>query len=282
MSDQAWKLRDAPVAAIKPKAVIYQGANHDEALARLLFVIEQRRQCGLMFGPAGSGKSLLLAEMGRIVRRSAREFALIDLHGRNEHETLWELCGELGLNPKFNDGSFALWRRVQDHFVATTAGLLPAVVVLDHADQGQEETDTLVARLAHVAQQGRGLTLILAVRATSLADLPAALRDTTDLRIELGWLDESQTVEFVHTVFQYDDDGVPFFDDAAIRQMHALSHGSPRVLTHLGDLSVLSALASEETTVSEQTVLTAANDLQITGSPVRRTKVVSTSRPFYD
>lgn len=281
MSNQGWKLREASQSGLVPRSAIYQGAIHDEALARLLFIIEQHRHCGLLFGLPGAGKSLLLQQLSRIVRRSAREVAFVDLHGRDLRETLWELCGELGLNPKFNDKSFGLWCRIQDHFLAGIGALLPSVVILDHADQGLDETSELVERLAHLARQRRGLTLILSVRANSLADLSETLRDATDLRIELGWLDVPQTFEFVDAVFQLDEQ-TPQFEESAIRRMHALSEGSPRLLAQLGDLAILSALANEDAAISEQTVLTAAHDLQISGTPKRRTPVASSTRPFYD
>lgn len=273
MNNQAWTLREAPLDGVLARAAIFAGSAHEEALSRLLFIIEQHRHCGLLFGPPGSGKSLLLQQLTHIVRRAARELAVVDAHGRNAGDMLWELCGELGLGPKYGDNAFVLWRRIQDHLLADHGTGSPAVVILDHADQGGDETDVLIARMVHLARQARGLTLILAVRARNLSEVPHSMREATDIRIELGWLDRQQTAEFIHTLFHLPEDDGPQFDESAIERLHLLTDGSPRMLARLGDLSVLAALANDDLTITEQMVLSAAADLQIIGTPPDRSPV---------
>lgn len=273
MLDQGWSLRESRTDIGIPRSQIYESPAYEEALSRLLFIIEQQRHCGILFGPVGVGKSLLLEQLSRIVRRAAREMAVVDIHSRNSTEVLWELCGELGLSPSYHDNAFVLWRRVLDHFQANRGLDFPTVVVLDHADQGGEESAFLVSRLVHLASQGRGLTLILAVRGFYLGDLPETFRDATDIRVELSCYDRQQTGEFVRTVFQSPTDELPIFEDRALDRLYAISQGSPRTLSHLCDLSLLAALAAGENSVTERTVLSAAADLQITGGNSIRSSV---------
>ncbi len=266
MLDQGWSLQESRTEFRIPKTPIFESPAYEEALSRLLFIIEQQRHCGILFGPTGAGKSLMLEQVGRIVRRASREIAVVDVHSRSGTEILWELCGELGLSPRFGDSAFILWRRVMDHFLANPGQELPTVVILDHADQGVEESAFLVSRLVHLASQGRGLTLILAVRAGHLGDLPEAFRDATDIRVELTWFDRAQTGAFIRSVFYSPTEELPVFEEAAIDRLFAISQGSPRALTHLCDLSLLAALAAGEAAVTEPLVLSAAADLQITGT----------------
>lgn len=283
MSDQAWSLHESPLPGLDDKALIYESPGYDEALSRLLFIIEQQRHCGIVFGPAGAGKSLLLGQLVQIVRRGAREVAAVDVYARGTAEVLWELCGELGLSPRFGDSAFILWRRLLDHFLANRGIALPTVLVLDHSDQGGEECAGLIDRLVHLASQGNGLTLILALRGQHLADLPEAFRDATDIRVELNWLDREQSGAFVRHVFHSATDELPVFEERAIDRLYAISEGSPRLLSHLCDLSLLAALAAEEQSVTERVVLSAAADLQITGMPTRRmTPSMSPAWPVAD
>lgn len=266
MNKREWSLHESPPDTVLGRSAIYEGTAQEEALSRLLFIIEQHRRNGLLFGPPGCGKSLLLQTLSRIVRRSARELAVVDVHGRSADETLWELAGGLGIAVRYAERGLALWQRVQDHFLANHSAEFPSVLVLDHADQGVDGADVLVSRLIHLARQGRGLTLILAVRANHLSELTESLREATDIRVELRWLDRRQTGEFVRSVFHAPDHGVPAFSETAIDRLHALTGGSPRLLTLLCDMSILSALANDESIVSDQAIFSAAADLQITGN----------------
>lgn len=283
MLDHGWSLQESRFEAGGAKAPIYESPAYEEAMSRLLFIVEQQRHCGILFGPMGAGKSLLLEQLTRVVRRASRETAFVDVHGRSSTEILWELSGELGLSPHYGDSSFALWRRVLDHVLANRGGERPTVILLDHADQGGEESALLVSRLIHLASQGRGLSLIVAARGNELADLPDALREATDIRIELSWFDRQQTEAFIGTVFNSSTDELPAFEDRAIDRLFAISRGSPRMLIHLCDLSLLAALAGGEQTVSESIVLTAAADLQITGTnPTRSSSGSNWPHPRFE
>ena len=50
---------------------------HEEAMARLEYLIEQRRRFGLLRGPAGTGKSLVLKEAAREAKRLGRDVAAV-------------------------------------------------------------------------------------------------------------------------------------------------------------------------------------------------------------
>ena len=283
MPDQGWSLQESRTDFGIPKTPVFESPAYEEALSRLLFIVEQQRHCGILFGPTGAGKSLMLEQLGRIVRRASREIAVVDVHSRTGTEILWELCGELGLSPHYGDSSFVLWRRMLDHFLANPGLELPTVVILDHVDQGLEESAFLVSRLVHLASQGRGLTLILAVRGGHLADLPEVYREASDIRVELTWFDRQQTAAFIRSVFHSPTEELPIFEERAIDRLYAISQGSPRTLTHLCDLSLLAALAGGEQSVSESIVLSAAADLQISGVvPARTYSPMSSSHVPYE
>jgi len=59
-----WGLQESPFRGCLDPKSFYQSPTHEEALARLHFLVEHGRRLGLLTGPSGSGKSLLLEVFG--------------------------------------------------------------------------------------------------------------------------------------------------------------------------------------------------------------------------
>ena len=62
MYQSHWGLRESPFRDGPDPQSFYQSPTHEEALARLHFLVEQHRRLGLLLGPEGSGKSLLAGD----------------------------------------------------------------------------------------------------------------------------------------------------------------------------------------------------------------------------
>jgi len=278
MYTQGWELNDAQFNMGLSDTAYFECPTYDEALSRLLFIIEHQKHCGVLFGPPGAGKSMLLERLIHIVRRSQRELAVVDAHGRSERDFLWEMCGVLGMAPQYEDSSFILWRRVLDQLQAARGFELPAVLVIDHADQGGENCGGLIPRLIHLAQSGRNITLILAMRARHVIELPESAREASDIRVELGWLNRRQSGQFVRALYDSVGDSAPHFQEPAIDRLFQLSQGSPRLLSQLSELSLLAAISDEQETVTAELIDIAANDLQFGGTEGSAYRYAATTR----
>lgn len=265
MTDRSWEILESQIQRQKSATHFFETSATDEALSRLLFLVEDHRRCGVLFGPPGCGKSMLLERCSRLLRHSHREIAAVDAHNRTGSEVLWDLSGELGLSPRYSEDVFVLRRRLVDHLKAQRGHDFPTVLIIDHADQGNQECTEVIARLVQLAQHTSGTTILLSVRAFGIEEVPVHLREATELRVELGWFDRDDAERFIQQFYYLERSSIPNFDEAAVDQLLALSRGSPRVLSQLCDLSSLAALAAGEKMVTGRTVLSAAEDLQFVG-----------------
>jgi general secretion pathway protein A len=259
-----WGLAETPFRNTLDARWFYESPIHEEALARLLFLIENQRRCGVLSGPAGTGKSLILDILRREIARNAGAIARLDVCGRSSRELLWETAAEWGLCPGQTDGPNHLWRKLHDRVLANRYGRAPLVLLLDHLDRAQAECIGVVERLQHLSANGdTGLILIAVVRGDSSGRISSALREIADLRIELSYLDREQTELYVDTLLYKAGATRSLFEPAAIDRLYLETRGVPRELNRLCDLVLLAGMADNAMTIDYLTVAAAADELQV-------------------
>ncbi len=87
MYETHWGLDVSPFRGLADPRFFYCSPTHDEALARLTFLVENRRRLGLLLGEPGSGKTLVLKVLSTTAGQPplpGRAGQLVVL-GRTEH-----------------------------------------------------------------------------------------------------------------------------------------------------------------------------------------------------
>ena len=187
MYESYWGLCRSPFGG-GPLDFFYESSVHEEAAARLWYLVECRRRCGLLTGPAGTGKTALLAVLADQLTRSGCRVVRVDVGGLSGDEFRWRLNGELGMFPGADDSQLLLWRKVQDSLEGMRAARLATVFVFDHVDQAGDDCRGPLRRLIQFQPHLRvAATILLAGR-----DCPE-WRPLADLRVELNRLDFAQT-----------------------------------------------------------------------------------------
>jgi general secretion pathway protein A len=235
-----WGLRESPFRGCLDPKSFYQSPTHDEALARLCFLVEQHRRLGLLIGPAGSGKSLLLEVFADQLRRQGRPVAKLSLLDVEPTEMLCLLAGQWGLNPQPSQSTAALWRALTDRLTEYRYQQLKAVILLDDADQADRAALQHVARLARfdLSPEMR-LCIVLAGRNEGMARLGEPLLGLAELRIDLEPWQRAETEDFVNTLLCQAGRQSPVFTPPAVDRLHEAAHGIPRRVSQLADLALL-------------------------------------------
>lgn len=264
MYAQYWGLAESPFQNTLDSRWFHESPGHEEAIARLQYIIEERRQCGVLLGGAGTGKSLILERLQRELVRTQREVALVNLQGRSVHELLWETAANLGLAPARRDGIAELWRRLEDHLRSNGYAQIPTVLMFDHLDGAEQECGRALVRLFHLGNgESAGLTLVFTLRNESLSQWGGLLGDMSDLRIELPELDRQQTQDYVETLLRQAGANRLFFEPSAYDELFQQTHGMPRRINRLCDLCLLAGMADGESSVSQAMVAAAADEVQV-------------------
>ena len=77
-----WNLRETPFGGGLNPRYFFPSPAHDEALARLHFLVEHHQRLGLLLGSTGTGKSLVLDVLARDMRRFGAQVANISKNDR--------------------------------------------------------------------------------------------------------------------------------------------------------------------------------------------------------
>jgi type II secretory pathway predicted ATPase ExeA len=268
-----WNLHSTPFGKPGSCNWFYESPSHEEAFARLYFLIEQQRQCGTLTGLAGTGKTALLNAVGRQLRRSQHQSVLLDVCGISGDELIWQLADALHLAPVATARPFLLWRSVRDYLHGLSRSEQQIVLMFDHFDRGEADCAVVVEQLLHLADgAGGGCTLLIAADETAISRSLSPLLPLVDLRIELSPLDRHETAYYVYESLKQAGAETELFDPPALDAIFAATGGVPREIGRLCELSLLAGMADKRTTIDAETVREAASNLSVTvSSSVLRT-----------
>jgi len=264
MYETHWGLTRSPFSGGLDARAFYQSPTHEEALARLYFLVERHRRLGLLLGPGGSGKSLLLRFFRDELGRRGAAVAGLNLSGLGHEELLPRLAEQLGLMPPAAAGTAALWRMVTDRLAEYRFEQRDTVLLFDDADEAEAPVLTQLVRLAKqdVSAESR-LTVVLAGRPERLGRLGPQLLELAELRIDLEPWEPSDTQEYIETSLARAGREAPVFTPAATRRLHELTGGVPRSIGQLADLSLLAGAGAELPLVDADTVEAVHGELAV-------------------
>ncbi len=250
-----WGLHDAPFRSTLDPRSFFESPTHEEALARLHFLIDGGRRAGLLLGGPGSGKSLLLEVFARMLAPHGWDVARIGLVGLDKMEFLHRLAGAWGLFPAATASPAELWRLLLDRLAAQHVEQRKCLVLLDDCDEAEAQVLCQALRLAQtdVGHQA-AVTLVLSARTSQVSRLGERLLEVADLRIDLNPWGRDDTQRFLENALARSGRTAPTFNAEAISLLAEISQGVPRNVVQLADLALIAAAGRELREVDAATV----------------------------
>ncbi|OHB70191.1 MAG: hypothetical protein A2V70_08865 [Planctomycetes bacterium RBG_13_63_9] len=259
-----WDMNESPFRNCLDPQRFHQSPTHEEALARLHFLVEQRRRLGLLMGPSGSGKSLLLEVFAGQFRSRGCPVAKLSLLGIHPAEMLGLLAAGWGLNLDPCESVATLWRSVTDRLIEYRYQQLDVIVLLDDADQADANVLAQVTRLAQYDPSPESrLTMVLAGHRERMHRLGASLLELAELRIDVEPWEQSDTEDFLNRSLAHAGCQSPVFADSAVSRLHELAHGIPRRVSQLADLALLAGAGANLDQIDADTVESVCRELSV-------------------
>jgi len=240
MYQTEWGLEKSPFSSGLDPRHFFEGASQREALARMRFLVAQRRRVGLVLGGSGSGKSLLLRVFAEQSRVAGQAVAEVNLLGLSVREFYSQLGSALQATVRAEDDTARLFRQLTDRFDAHRLQGLQTVLLLDDLHQAGPDLLNQILRLTRTdtACQG-GFTVIATADTAQLNRLNKAVLEAVELRIDLEPWDELDTIGYVQMALFEAGAERPLFDDDAMSQLHQLAAGVPRAVGRIADAALM-------------------------------------------
>jgi len=250
-------LRAFPFGTTPDPRFYYPSVKHKEALACLLYAVEQRKGFALITGEVGAGKSMLcraaLERLGEGVQA-----AVITHPSLDATELCQAVCSELKLPT--GGGKIELLGNLRDCLLARRDQGGNVILILDEAQDFSHEVLEEVRLLGNLETTREKLLQIILVGQPELRRMMATRRmrpldQRVAVRFHLEALSPTEVSAYIdhrlHVAGALDN-GI--FDADAKLEVFNGSRGVPRLTNIICDDALLSAYVEDERTVTQDTV----------------------------
>jgi type II secretory pathway predicted ATPase ExeA len=252
-----------PAIGPASEADYYPSVLHVEALARLAYLAGKASACGLLLGPKGCGKSLVLDRFARIQRKAGVAVVLVSAVGVSAANMLANIASAWGGCPKVTDDLSQLWQKAADRLRVLGLEQIPAILLVDDLDQARDDVATMIDQL-HAFADGMAANLVLVAAADELSQglLSPRFLARVELRVELDLWTLEESSGFLQVWLAQRAGNGQEFDAQAMEVLHDLAEGVPRRVRQLAELTLVAGSRAEGN-LSEEVVEAAYQELNL-------------------
>ncbi len=268
MYESYWRISRKPFENGFDARSYYPSEVHQGALLKLRYGIENKRGAVLLSGAAGLGKTLLVESLRRQAPETIAPFVHLVFPQMPADQLLAYLAGELGAATNTAVATSSLQesvRGISNVLAENTRAGRHAVVVVDEAHllSGREGFETLRLLLNFETDSQPGLTLLVAGQTGLLPQLDRmpGLEQRLGVKCLLRPFNLEETVSYISHRLTAAEAQAPIFDSAAMEAIYHLTHGVPREINRLCDLSLLIGYAEEQQQITAEHVEAVSEEL---------------------
>ena len=260
-------LNEKPFAITPDPRYLYLSERHAEALAHLMYGINESGGFVQLTGEVGTGKTTIVRSLLAQAPKDA-EIALILNPRMTAPEFLLTICEELGIEvPAASSASLKdLVDTLSRHLLEAHAGGRRVVLVVDEAQNLSPDVLEQVRLLTNIETNTQKLLQIILIGQPELRELLARnelrqLAQRITGRYHLDPLSREETTAYVRHRLRVAGATTDILSPWALREAFRLSRGVPRVINVLSDRALLGAYSLDRHRVTGTLVRRAAAEV---------------------
>jgi general secretion pathway protein A len=260
-------LSEKPFAITPDPRYLFMSARHAEALAHLLYGITESGGFIQLTGEVGTGKTTVVRSLLERMPGHA-DVAVILNPQQTPLQFVLSICEELGIFVRDDDSASLkdLIDILNKRLLETHAKGRRVVVIVDEAQNLSPETLEQVRLLTNLETASAKLLQIILIGQPELREVLSRvelrqLAQRITGRYHLDPLSKTETAAYVTHRLKIAGCTAEIFTPAALREIHRLSTGVPRIINVICDRALLGAFTQESHRIGPALVRNAAGEV---------------------
>lgn len=264
MFKEFYGLKERPFGKTPDPKFLYPSKEHEEALARLEYAIEER-DMAVLTGVIGSGKTTISRAL---MDRNDKDYFILVVNPRlTPNQLLREIALRLDLEPKHFRSD--LIEDISNRLLELNSENRCAVLMVDEAQLiPTKSTFDELRLLSNFQLDESNLISIILIGQPELRErlkhpAYAALRQRIGMWYHLESLNEKETINYIKHRLKVAGGKGSIFKEEAMRFIFEKTNGIPRLINSLATNSLLIGFEKEENPIGIETVKEAAKEIVI-------------------
>jgi len=259
-----WELQKTPFGNAPSRSAFFRSPQHEEALRRLLYVIEHRKGVAMLTGEVGCGKTTVIRALEDHLSRDKYQFQTISNPALQPTDLLKAILSKLGESSE-NGSKTDLLDRLSQRLFENAAKGVNTVLAIDeaHVIGNQATLDELRMLLNIQADDEFLITLILLGQPPLLKNISELqpLKERISIKFNLEPLDIQNTLNYVVHRLKWAGASRGIFSREAIEALYDFAGGLPLRINNLCDRCLLLGLMREARIIDSRIVRDAIEDM---------------------
>jgi general secretion pathway protein A len=268
-----WNLTENPFQNIQDTRFSYMSDQHKEGLSRLLYTVNEHKQCGILTGKYGVGKTMVLQMLAdKLSKDSSIKYIQTDAVPSGGLALARNMLLNLNIRQPINDLGEAVAYLQQlsssDEYAQTYLVIAVDELQLIKNNTGYEFLH-LLTNLQHKSKGNSAptpfLTLILSGHNAikKQIQLNEALWQRSAVYWEINPLSQDQVIEYVHHRMRIAGGDIWAFEESSLYEIYRVSGGLPRIINNICNIALLAGKTAQTSKITKEIVLNAIEEINI-------------------
>lgn len=263
-----WNLREAPFQNVADARYAYLCSQHHEGLARLVYLVQNRKLGGILTGPYGVGKTMVLELLDQEIQKDrSTRYIHIDYHPGSPLGLARQISTMMGIRDKIipleEPGDLLTYLKMEGARLGHTTLVIDEAQIIGNADV--YHFLHLLMNLTIKNKMGFKVEPMFTVILAGYTDMTNLLKQDESMcqRLQMVWnldpLDDQQILEYVQHRIRVAGGDVWIFEREAVFEL-AKYHHIPRRINNICDVALMLGYASNQKSINEDIILQAIEE----------------------